>query len=101
MIKDKWIYPDKASSEVVPWALYCVKEYEPRDPMNSAELDITIYSEQLDGYDHMRSFLGWKYDTISGYVSRIKNEIRSFGGMFDEADFKHVEKELTELFARI
>ena len=97
MIKDHWIYQNRPEV-TCPWAIYVIKEYTPATPFDGILLDVTIYSEQLDYVDNMASFLNWHYDTVTGYVKRLKDEIQAFGGEFDSEDAFHVERELCKLF---
>ena len=92
MIKDCWIYQD--SDAVTPWAIYVIKEYTPNCSFADIVLDVTIYSEDIDDIDNMRAFLNLHYDTVSGYVERLQDEILVFGGRFDMLDFQKVEKAL-------
>ena len=96
MIKDKWIYQENDAA--YPWALYCIKEYTPGCSFDEMSLDVTIYSEDIDAVDNMLSFLNWKYESVSGYVEKIKSVILSFGGKFDKYDERRVEIELCKLF---
>lgn len=96
MIKDKWIYQENDAA--YPWALYCIKEYKAGSTFEDASLDVTVYSEDIDAIDNMLAFLDWHCETVSGYVSKIRDVILSFGGKFDSYDEKHVEHELCKLF---
>lgn len=92
MIKDCWIYQD--SDAACPWAVYIIKEYTPGCSFDDIVLDVTIYSEDIDNSEHMKAFLNWHHDTVSGYVEHLKNEILAFGGRFDNLDALKVEKAL-------
>lgn len=98
MIKDKWIYQESKSAKAAPWALYCIKEYEPKCKFVECVLDITFYSEDIDNSEHSLSFLNWNHRAISGYVNQIRETVQSFGGEFTFVDAKHVESELVNLF---
>lgn len=93
MIKDRWIYQRREDVQT-PWALYVIKEFTPQSTFDDLILDVTIYSEQIGNSDHMASFINWHYDSITGYVGRIANEITAFGGEFNFDDFQYVEREL-------
>ena len=44
MIKDYWIYQEREVT--TPWAIYIVKEYDPRHP-ETASLDYVLYHEDI------------------------------------------------------
>lgn len=75
-IKDYWVYQHR-QSDTVQWALYIVKEYVRGKPECTC-LDVTIYSEDIDTPTNSKSFVGWHYDTVGGYVDSLICEMMEF-----------------------
>lgn len=71
-VKDYWIYQERQNFE--PWALYVVKEFDRRKP-DATTLDYTLYSENISNATHSISKIGLHYDTVSGYVNAIIEEL--------------------------
>lgn len=95
MIKDKWIYQDRDVE--TPWAVYVVKEFEKPATLDNSRLDVTIYSENIENSDNMAAFVNWHFDSVAGYVNRLKEELEKHGE-FNTDDWIHLEIELSKLF---
>ena len=95
MSKDKWIYQDRDVE--TPWAVYVVKEFEKPATLDNSRLDVTIYSESIANSDNMVAFINWHFDSVAGYVNRLREELLKYGE-FTTDDWIHVEIELSKLF---
>ena len=94
MIKDYWVY-QKRQSETAQWALYIVKEFEPRKP-ETVVLDVTVYSEDIGTPTSSKSFVDWHFDTVGGYVEEIVKELREFCRVTRD-DRKQLETSITRI----
>lgn len=68
MIKDYWIYQEREVT--TPWAIYIVKEYDPRHP-ETASLDYVLYHEDIPNESHSESYIDIWYEDAKGYVNEI------------------------------
>ena len=75
-IKDYWIYQER-QSETTQWAIYCVKEFSRGKP-EAVVLDFTIYSDDIPTATNSKSFVGWHYPTVRGYVDALICELMEF-----------------------
>lgn len=95
MIRDYWIYQNRQSD--AQWAIYVVKEFQRGKPECTC-LDLTIYSEDIDTPTHSKSYVGWHYTTVSGYVNSILIELLEFCEVTKE-DREQLEKEILRILA--
>lgn len=95
-IRDYWIYQERQNVDGEQWAIYVVKEYE-RGKKEFTCLDVTIYSEEIDSPTHSISFVGWQFDTVSGYVERTVQELCDFTIVHNK-DVLQLEKAFTDIF---
>lgn len=93
-IKDYWVYQHR-QSETVQWALYVVKEYQRGHPECTC-LDFTIYSEDIGTPTNSKSFVGWHYSSVSGYVDSLINELMKFTSV-NAQDKEQLEIEITRI----
>lgn len=83
MIKDYWVYqPIPANGEILiyPWALYIVKEYDPRKKkIADIVFDVTVYSEDIPNDAHSHSAVGISGATVNDIIPQIVS-------LMDDAD---------------
>lgn len=89
MIRDYWVYQKR--NVATPWAIYVVKEYDPRNKCDDQILDCTFYHEDIDNPIHAISCINWFYDCVGGYVAAARSVIEMFTEFTDE-DNAQLEK---------
>lgn len=94
MIKDYWIY--QKANVTTPWALYVIKEYEPRKGKKFITLDYTLYHENIPNNTHSKSFIGLHCDTIGEYAKKIMKEMSRFVPI-TEQDEKQILFEIEQI----
>lgn len=76
-IKDYWFYQERKTAQ--PWALYFVKVYPRTDSFfernEQTFFDWTLYHDAIGNDTNSHSGINLHYDTISGYVDFIAQEI--------------------------
>lgn len=93
MIKDYWIYQEREVT--TPWAIYVVKEYNPRYP-ETASLDYVLYHEDIPNDSHSESYVDIWYEGVRGYVNEIVSAIAAYSTVnFD--DKMQLAKAITEI----
>ena len=77
MIKDYWFYQERKTQQ--PWTLYFVKVYPRTDSWTRRTqetfFDWTLYHDAIHNDTNSRSGINLHFDTISGYVEYITEEI--------------------------
>lgn len=94
MIRDYWIYQNR-QNETHQWAIYVVKEFMHGKPECTC-LDFTLYSEDIDNPTNSRSFVGWHYPIVTGYVDALMCELAEFTGVHAE-DKEQLEIEIARI----
>lgn len=94
MIRDYWVYQKRNVS--TPWAIYVVKEFNPKNKVDDVCLDCTFYHEDIDNPIHAISCINWFYDTVSGYVAAARSVIETFTEFTDE-DATQLEKSFFDI----
>ena len=94
MIRDYWVYQKR--NVTTPWAIYVVKEFNPKNKVDDVCLDCTFYHEDIDSPIHAISCINWFYDTVSGYVAAARSVIETFAEFTDE-DAAQLEKSFFDI----
>lgn len=97
MIRDYWVFQERETHGIPPWALYIVKEYENPPTLENTCLDVTIYSEDIGNDEHCISFINWQFDCISDYTDEIQWHIEKFAP-FTADDYRQVDKAIFKIF---
>ena len=93
MIKDYWIYQEREVA--TPWAIYVVKEYDPRHP-ETASLDYVLYHEDIPNKTHSESYVDVWYERPEHYVNEIICAIAAYATV-DFADKAQLIREIKKI----
>ena len=91
-IRDYWIYQKRQNPDS-QWAIYVVKEYGTEEGI---VLDVTFYSDAIDNKTHTKSFVGWKSDTLRGFLNMFLTELMEFSEV-DSDDMDQLDRELLRI----
>ena len=94
MIRDYWVYQER-QNESSQWALYVVKEFSKGHP-EATVLDFTVYCEDIGTPTDSISFVGWHYESVSGYVESLVCEMEEFTRM-DLRDREQLERAIARI----
>ena len=92
-VKDYWVYQKR--NVPVPWALYIVKEYDRRKPVETI-IDWTLYHEDIPTQTHSKTFSGLHFDTVSGYADAITAEMVDYVSITSQ-DHAQIENALYDI----